>query len=48
MRTGVHYLPVMQHKQKQKINNTANIIIDKIHTHSLRGFLNYINIFMFW
>ncbi len=46
MRTGVHYLPVMQQKQKQKINNTPNIIIDKIHTHSLCNFLNYIKVFI--
>ena len=37
----------IRHNLIQTINNTPNIIIDKIHTHSLRGFLNYIKVFIF-
>ncbi len=37
----------IRHNLIQTINNTPNSIIDKIHTHSLRGFLNYINVFIF-
>ena len=37
----------IRHNLIQTINDTPNIIIEKIHTHSLRGFLNYIKVFMF-
>ena len=37
----------IRHNLIQTINNTPNNIIDKIHTHSLRGFLNYIKVFIF-
>ena len=36
----------IRHNLIQTINNTPNNIIDKIHTHSLRGFLNYIKVFI--
>ena len=50
------FIPIVNHAYAQQyiwhnliqtINNTSNIIIDKIHTHSLRGFLNDINDFIF-
>ena len=37
----------IRHNLIQTINNIPNIIIDKFHIHSLRGFLNYINVFIF-
>ena len=37
----------IRHNLIQIINDTPNIIVDKIHTHSLRGFLNYIKVFIF-
>ena len=37
----------IRHNLIQTINNTPTNIIDKIHTHSLRGFLNYIKVFIF-
>ena len=38
---------IIRHNLIQTINNTPNIIIDKMHTHNLRGFLNNIKVSIF-